>query len=80
MRADWRLAMRPMVTTERADLSARYVLAVTIGARRDRVSERKHRRESLPIANGAGVVRRLSLDGVFGPMLIEGSSLRRRDT
>src|SRR6266436_8508456 len=35
------------------NLSARYVLAVMIGARRGRVSERKLRRESLPIANGA---------------------------
>jgi hypothetical protein len=46
MRADWRLAMRPMVTTERGNLSARYVLAVMIGARRGRVSGRKPRRES----------------------------------
>ena len=35
------------------NLSARCVLAVMIGARRGRVSERKLRRESLPIANGA---------------------------
>ena len=46
MRADWRLAMRPMVTTESGNLSARYVLAVMIGARRGPVSERKLRRES----------------------------------
>src|ERR1700730_11735533 len=30
MRADWRLAMRSMVTTESVNLSARYVLAVMI--------------------------------------------------
>jgi len=61
---------------------SRYVLAVMIGARRGRVSERKLRRESFADRQRrASVVRRLSLHGFLGSMLIEGSPLcRRRDT
>ena len=62
------------------NLSARYVLAVMIGVRRGRVSERKLRRESLPIANGARESCAASRLMESLAMLIEGSSLRRRDT
>jgi hypothetical protein len=68
-----------MVTTESGNLSARYVLAVMIGALRARCPSESfvgsHCRS--PMAR----VRRLSLQGVFGSMLIKGSSLcRQRDT